>query len=78
MDASNWHGLVASARTPAGPLAALRRAAIAALADAEVRRRLHEQGAIPGGNPPEAFGAFMASELAKWGEVIRRNNIQPE
>ncbi len=78
VDASNWHGLVASARTPAGPLAALRRAAIAALQDAEVIRLLDAQGAIPGGNSPEEFGAFIQRENAKWGEVIRRNNIQAD
>ena len=40
--------------------------------------RLHDQGAIPSGNGPEEFGTFMRSELEKWGEVIRRNNIQPD
>ena len=75
VDASNWHGLVAPAQMPEGPLAALRRAAIGALQDAEVRRLLHEQGAVPGGNPSEEFGAFIASEIRKWAEVIQRNNI---
>jgi tripartite-type tricarboxylate transporter receptor subunit TctC len=75
VDASNWHGFVAPARTAAGPLAALRRAAAGALQDAEVRRLLHEQGAIPGGNSPEEFGGFIQSEIQKWAEVIRRNNI---
>lgn len=75
VDASNWHGLVAPARTQAEPLAMLRRAAIAALQDQEVRHRLNQQGAVPGGNSPEAFGAFIASEGRKWGDVIRRNNI---
>jgi tripartite-type tricarboxylate transporter receptor subunit TctC len=75
VDASNWHGFVAPGRTAAGPLAAIRRAAIAALQDAEVRRALHDQGAIPGGNSPEEFAAFIASENRKWSEVIRRNNI---
>ncbi len=75
VDASNWHGLFISARVPAGPLAALRRAAIGALQDAEVRELLNRQGAIPGGNPPEEFGAFIASENRKWAEVIRRFNI---
>ncbi|MGG5808287.1 Bug family tripartite tricarboxylate transporter substrate binding protein [Falsiroseomonas sp. CW058] len=75
VDASNWHGLVTSSRVPAGPLDQLRRAAIAALQDAEVRRLLDAQGAIPGGNAPEEFGAFIAAENRKWGEVIRRNNI---
>ncbi|MCW8087569.1 Bug family tripartite tricarboxylate transporter substrate binding protein [Sabulicella glaciei] len=75
VDASNWHGFVAPARMPEGPLAALGRATIAALRDAEVRERLDAQGAIPGGNPPEEFGAFIRSENAKWAEVIRRNRI---
>jgi tripartite-type tricarboxylate transporter receptor subunit TctC len=75
VDASNWHGLIAPARTVEGPLAALRRAAIGALQDAEVRRALDAQGAIPGGNSPEEFGAFVRRENEKWGEVIRRNNI---
>jgi tripartite-type tricarboxylate transporter receptor subunit TctC len=78
VDASNWHGLVAPVRTPPGPLAALRRAAIAALQDPEVRQRLDQQGAIPGGNSPEEFGAMLRSENAKWSEVIRRNNIRPD
>lgn len=78
VDASNWHGLVAPARTQSAALDALRRAAIAALQDPEVRQRLNQQGAIPGGNSPEAFGAFIASENRKWGEVIRRNNISAD
>ncbi|WP_426955814.1 Bug family tripartite tricarboxylate transporter substrate binding protein [Muricoccus radiodurans] len=78
VDASNWHGFIAPARMAAGPLDAIRRAAIAALQDADVKKRLNEQGAIPGGNSPEEFGAFIASENAKWGEVIRRNNISPD
>ena len=75
VDAANWHGLIAPVRMAPGPLGALRRAAIAALQDAEVRQRLHEQGAIPGGNSAEEFGAFIRSENQKWGEIIRRNNI---
>ena len=78
VDASNWHGLVSPARTPPAVLDTLRRAAIAALQDPDIRRRLNEQGAIPGGNDAEEFGAFIRSENAKWGEVIRRNNIRPD
>jgi tripartite-type tricarboxylate transporter receptor subunit TctC len=78
VDARNWHGLVAPARMAEGPLGALRRAAIGALQDPEVQRLLHDQGAIPGGNRPEEFGAFIRSEMQKWREVIRRNNITPD
>ncbi len=51
---------------------------IVALMDAEVRRLLDAQGAIPGGNSSEEFGAFVRSENQKWGEVIRRNNISAD
>jgi tripartite-type tricarboxylate transporter receptor subunit TctC len=78
VDASNWHGLVAPARTAEGPLQAIRTAALGALRDAEVQRALRDQGAISGGNAPEEFGAFLRSEIGKWGEVIRRNNISPD
>lgn len=78
VDASNWHGLVAPARMPPVPLEAIRRAAVAALQDSDVRQRLNQQGAIPGGNSAEEFGAFLRSENTKWAEVIRLNNIQPD
>ena len=30
------------------------------------------------GSTPEELGAVMKSDLAKWGKVIRDNNIKPE
>jgi tripartite-type tricarboxylate transporter receptor subunit TctC len=74
----NWHGLVAPARTPPAALAALQRAALAALTDPEVMRLLRDQGAIPAGNSPAEFTAFIRSETARWGEVIRRAGVKPD
>ncbi|MBU8544168.1 MULTISPECIES: Bug family tripartite tricarboxylate transporter substrate binding protein [Roseomonadaceae] len=78
VDASNWHGFVAPARTPEPILVALHAALAGALNDPQVRRQLDGQGAIPGGNSRAEFGAFMRRELEKWGEVIRANNIRAE
>ncbi|MDB5412135.1 MAG: Tripartite-type tricarboxylate transporter, receptor component TctC [Rubritepida sp.] len=78
VDASNWHGFVAPARVPEPILVALHRAVAGALRDPELARVLHDQGAVPGGNSREEFGAFLRSENEKWGEVIRRGNIQGE
>ncbi len=78
VDASNWHGIVAPARVPEPILVALHRAAAGALLDPEVARILNDQGAVPGGNSRAEFAAFIAAELMKWGEVIRRGNIQGE
>lgn len=74
--ADNWHGFVAPARVPEDALAAMHRALAAALTDPEVARALDAQGAIPGGNSREAFGAFLRAENEKWSGVIRRANIR--
>ena len=74
----NWHGLVAPARTPEPILVALHRAAATALQDPEIRRALHDQGAIPGGNSREEFTAFIRSETVRWAAVIRRANIRAD
>ncbi|OYW10470.1 MAG: hypothetical protein B7Z53_01000 [Rhodospirillales bacterium 12-71-4] len=78
VDASNWHGIVAPVRVPEPILAALHRATAGALRDPEVVRLLSAQGAIPGGNSREEFGAFLRRENQKWGEVIRANNIRAD
>lgn len=72
----NWHGLVAPARTPPAALALLHRAAVAALRDPEVARRLHDAGAIPSPGSPERFAAFIRAETARWGEVVRRAGVK--
>ena len=42
-------------------------------------RMIIKGGAVMGPElSPEAFGAFIASENRKWGEVIRRNNISAD
>jgi tripartite-type tricarboxylate transporter receptor subunit TctC len=48
------------------------------LAVSETRARLADQGFEPVGNSPEEFGAYIKSELAKWGKVIGDAGIRPE
>jgi tripartite-type tricarboxylate transporter receptor subunit TctC len=69
VEAENWYGLVVSAKTPEPIRALLHDAAVKALADAELKKAYAEQGAIPVGNKPEEFGAFIASENEKWGRI---------
>jgi len=78
VDANNWHGFVAPARTPAPILARLHGALAGALNDPEIRRALHDQGAIPGGNSAAEFGAFLRAELDKWGGVIQRAGVRAD
>jgi tripartite-type tricarboxylate transporter receptor subunit TctC len=71
----NWHAMMLPARTPEPVVAALHRAATAALADPETAQKLRDQGAIPKGGSPAELTAFMRREDARWSEVIRKAGI---
>src|SRR5215211_6260431 len=75
VEAENWYGLVAPARTPAPLVAMLHEAVAKALRDAELQRTYAEQGARPVGNTPEEFRAFITAETARWGEIGRRAGV---
>jgi tripartite-type tricarboxylate transporter receptor subunit TctC len=71
-----WYGLLAPAGTPPDRIQALQQSLVAALADAETRRALLEQGGDLVGGTPDEFAAFLRQETAKWGEVIRAAQIK--
>jgi len=31
---------------------------------------------VPMGGPPERYDAFIRAEQARWGDVVRKNNIK--
>jgi tripartite-type tricarboxylate transporter receptor subunit TctC len=51
---------------------------VKALNAADVREKLVAAGSDPVGSTPEAFLAYVKLELARWGKVIRDNNIRSE
>ncbi|MBB5696179.1 Bug family tripartite tricarboxylate transporter substrate binding protein [Muricoccus pecuniae] len=77
-DVMQWYGLVAPKRTPKPILDRLTEATNEAVASPEMAERLAEEGAVPEVRTPEEFSALIASELRRWGEVVRRNNLQPD
>jgi tripartite-type tricarboxylate transporter receptor subunit TctC len=76
IEADNWYGMVAPAKTPAAIIAKLNAAAIAAMKAPEVQKKLAPQGAILIGNSPEEFAAYMASEIRKWTKVTQAAGIK--
>jgi tripartite-type tricarboxylate transporter receptor subunit TctC len=76
MEADNWYGMVAPARTPAAIIARLNTAATSAMKAPEVKEKLAPQGAILAGGTPQEFAAFMASEIAKWTKVVQTAGIK--
>jgi tripartite-type tricarboxylate transporter receptor subunit TctC len=78
LQTENWYGMVAAAKTPKPIIDALNKAAVEAMKDKDVIDKLSSQGAILEGDTPEHFGAFIASETAKWAKVIKEAGVQTE
>jgi tripartite-type tricarboxylate transporter receptor subunit TctC len=76
--AETWFGIVAPAGTPHEILAKLNAAARQALAVPDTRRRLAQLGMSNGSSSPEEFDAYIKSEIAKWGQVIKDADIQAQ
>ncbi|MFT8243829.1 Bug family tripartite tricarboxylate transporter substrate binding protein [Roseomonas sp. BN140053] len=74
----SWFGFLAPARTPPATVAALNAAFAAALAEPALRRRLAEAGVVPLGGSPERMGEHIRTELSRWAEVVRTNDIRAE
>jgi tripartite-type tricarboxylate transporter receptor subunit TctC len=78
---STWHGLWVPKGTPREIVDKLNSAAVAAMADPGVRRRIADQGMeIPPLNQqtPEALGAYHKAEVEKWVPIIKAANIKPD
>jgi tripartite-type tricarboxylate transporter receptor subunit TctC len=70
-EANAWHGLVAPAATPKDVIAALHRAMLATLNDADTRKALTTLGVDVIGSTPEELSAYIKSEIPKWAEIIK-------
>jgi len=77
-DVSSWFGFFLPAKTSREIIAKLNADTNAALAYAPVKSRFDELGANPKGSTPEQLAAFLQSEIAKWGPVIKEAKIKVE
>ena len=75
---TGWWGVVVPARTPHAVISPLNGELVKILAQPDVRERLVREGADPASTTPEAFTAYMRSEVAKWSKVIKTANIKAE
>ncbi len=76
---SSWQGLLVPAATPAPIVQRIFGAVVAAMGDAEVKRRLIEAGAVAAvsGSPAE-FTRFVAAETARWREAVLAVGARPD
>ena len=75
-EASSWFGLLAPAGTPAEIVTRLQQETAKALQSPALKERLLSQGAIPSGNTSAEFAKFIATESAKWAQVVKTSGAK--
>jgi len=75
-EAVSWGGFMAPAGTPKHVIAKINTEVNKALTAPDIAEKLRAQGAQIAGGTPEAFGAFIHAELAKWKAVAVQAKIK--
>jgi len=68
---ATWYGMLVPARTPAALVARLNQDSARALQSGPIRERLVAQGLDVIAGPADAFGTYLAAELARWARVAK-------
>ena len=77
-DASAWYGVFVPAKTAPDIVRQLNEGIIAALKTPEVLQRMETLGAESVGSTPEEFAAFVKSEIARWGPIVKASGVTAE
>ena len=77
-EAIQWYGIVAPTRTPPAVIALLNAEIGRALQTPALKSRLDAEGAEAAPTTPEAFGALIADEIARWKPVVEQSRMRRE
>lgn len=77
-ETGSWYGAVAPAGTPKYAIDKLAAEIIRITKSPAITNKLVEEAVIPVGSTPAEFGAYIKSEIARWGKVIKSGGIKVE
>ena len=75
-EVTTWYALWGIKGTPQPIIDRMYAENVKALNDPEIKKIWEAQGATVGGITPKVFAAFISSEIAKWGKVVKDSNIK--
>jgi tripartite-type tricarboxylate transporter receptor subunit TctC len=78
LEATTWYALYAPAGTPADMIATLARAAIAAVHNPEINKKMLDLGLEPTGLGPAELAAIHKADYDKWGPPIRASGFKAD
>src|SRR5258707_79705 len=73
-----WHGIFTTGGTPKPVLEKLANDVRQALQIPAVANRFRELGVEPSGVSGDAFNDIVRRDYARWGEIIRKNNLRAD
>jgi tripartite-type tricarboxylate transporter receptor subunit TctC len=73
-----FYGMLAPPKLPADVTAILTQAFQKALASDEVRSKMISQGADPAYLDATAFGAYLKTEMGRWGGAVKKAGVKLE
>jgi tripartite-type tricarboxylate transporter receptor subunit TctC len=74
-DVTAWFAFFVPARTPAAIITKMQTDTVSALRDPAVKAKLAQIAMVPAGTTADELGTFLASEVTKWGAVIKSAHI---
>jgi tripartite-type tricarboxylate transporter receptor subunit TctC len=77
-EAVGWIGLAAPAKTPEAVLNKINAEVVKILATQDMKERLAGLGVTPVGDTRAQFTAFVRSEIAKWGKLIKDAGVKAD
>ncbi len=75
-EATAWFGILAPTGTPSDEVLRLNKGFNEALQDEQVRAQLIDRGFEPQVMTPTEWGAFISSETARWGDLIKKVGLK--
>ena len=77
-EATNWYCMLAPAATPKPIIARLNSEIVKILAKPEIRAKLLEQNIEASSSTPEALGAYLRDDIARWTRVVNAAGLKME
>ncbi|HSI57844.1 MAG TPA: 4-oxalomesaconate tautomerase [Ideonella sp.] len=75
VDVTQWYAVFAPAKTPKAIVDKINKAMNEVLADKDIIKKIEDHGADVDTSTPEALGALVKSELAKWKSVVQQAKL---
>ncbi len=77
-ESNAWFGVFGPAKLPAEVTRVLNNAVAKAVNSPELKKRLELEGAVPVGNSPAEFAAFVREDIKRWAPVVKYSGAKPE